>query len=58
MSSRLERLFTLIEHGENVYLRKTAAFQIGEIVKTHPGELNALVQKVCDSFKLTGSDWS
>jgi hypothetical protein len=46
MSSRLERLFALIEHGETGYLRKTAAFQIGEIVKTHPNELAFLLEKV------------
>jgi hypothetical protein len=27
-------------------VRKTAAYQIGEIVKTHPNELESLLEKV------------
>jgi hypothetical protein len=29
-----------------VFLRKSAAYQIGEIVKTHPNELGQLLEKV------------
>lgn len=43
---RLERLFLLLETGQSTFLRKSAAFQIGEIVKTHPNELGQLLEKV------------
>jgi hypothetical protein len=43
---RLDRLFNLIEQGQSSFVRKTAAYQIGEIVKTHPNELESLLEKV------------
>ena len=43
---RLERLFLLLETGQSTFLRKSAAYQIGEIVKTHPNELGQLLEKV------------
>ena len=46
MTSRLERLFILLETGQSSFLRRAAAFQIGEIVKTHPNELEHLLNKL------------
>ena len=46
MKSRLDRLFTLLEQGQSSFVRKTAAYQIGEIVKTHTNELEPLLEKV------------
>jgi hypothetical protein len=43
---RLDRLFNLIEQRQSSFVRKTAAYQIGEIVKTHPNELESLLEKV------------
>lgn len=43
---RLERLFILLESGQSPFLRRSAAHQIGEIVKTHPNELEQLILKV------------
>jgi hypothetical protein len=43
---RLERLFILLESGQSNFLRRSAAHQIGEIVKTHPNELEQLLLKV------------
>ena len=43
---RLERLFILLESGQSTFLRRSAAHQIGEIVKTHPNELEQLILKV------------
>ena len=43
---RLDRLFTLLEQGQSSFVRKTAAYQIGEIVKTHANELEPLLEKV------------
>ena len=43
---RLERLFLLLENGQSTYLRKSAAHQIGEIVRTHPQEFGQLINKV------------
>lgn len=46
MTSRLERLFILLESGQSSFLRRSAAHQIGEIVKTHPNELEQLLLKI------------
>ena len=53
--SRLERLFVLLETGQSTFLRKSAAYQIGEIVKTHPKELGQLLEKV--KTLVTSSSW-
>jgi len=45
MSSRLDRLFILLESGSSAATRKAAANQIGEVQKTHPGELGNLLKK-------------
>ncbi len=36
----------LLETGQSTFLRKSAAFQIGQVVKTHPNELGHLLEKV------------
>eukprot|EP00249_Psilotum_nudum_P027051 c34319_g1_i1 orf=1-864(-) len=46
-SSRLHRLLILLDTGSTTTTRRTAARQIGEISKSHPEELNALLKKVC-----------
>ncbi|KAK3159851.1 hypothetical protein QOZ80_1BG0051830 [Eleusine coracana subsp. coracana] len=45
-SSRLHRLLTLLDTGSTQATRSAAARQIGEIAKSHPQELNALLKKV------------
>jgi len=45
-SSRLHRLLTLLDTGSTQTTRFAAARQIGEIAKSHPQELNALLKKV------------
>lgn len=55
MTSRLERLFLLLETGQSTFLRRSAAYQIGEIVKTHPKELGQLLEKI--KPLVTSSSW-
>lgn len=45
-SSRLHRLLTLLDTGSTLTTRRTAARQIGEIAKSRPEELHALLKKV------------
>ncbi|PIN15322.1 hypothetical protein CDL12_12043 [Handroanthus impetiginosus] len=45
-SSRLHRLLTLLDTGSTQATRFSAARQIGEIAKSHPQDLNALLSKV------------
>ncbi|MCO5611453.1 hypothetical protein L7F22_065706 [Adiantum nelumboides] len=45
-SSRLNRLLTLLDTGSTLVTRRTAARQIGEIAKTRPEDLHALLKKV------------
>ncbi|XP_042034375.1 TATA-binding protein-associated factor BTAF1-like isoform X1 [Salvia splendens] len=45
-SSRLHRLLTLVDTGSTQATRFSAARQIGEIAKSHPQDLNALLSKV------------
>ncbi|CAA0831909.1 TATA-binding protein-associated factor BTAF1 [Striga hermonthica] len=45
-SSRLNRLLTLLDTGSTQATRFSAARQIGEIAKSHPQDLNALLNKV------------
>ncbi|KAE8789291.1 modifier of transcription 1-D1 [Hordeum vulgare] len=54
-SSRLHRLLTLLDTGSTQATRFAAARQIGEIAKTHPQELNALLKKV--SQYLRSKNW-
>ncbi|RWS05521.1 TATA-binding protein-associated factor 172-like protein [Dinothrombium tinctorium] len=46
MSSRLDRLFLLLDQGSTQSTRKAAALQLGEVQKLHPHELNNLLSKV------------
>ncbi|KAL8521551.1 hypothetical protein ACS0TY_011900 [Phlomoides rotata] len=45
-SSRLNRLLTLLDTGSTQATRFSAARQIGEIARSHPQDLNALLSKV------------
>uniref|UniRef100_A0A673X7J1 B-TFIID TATA-box binding protein associated factor 1 n=1 Tax=Salmo trutta TaxID=8032 RepID=A0A673X7J1_SALTR len=45
-SSRLDRLFILLDTGTTPVTRKAAAIQLGDVVKLHPHELNNLLSKV------------
>uniref|UniRef100_A0A1W7R9G5 TATA-binding protein-associated factor 172 n=1 Tax=Hadrurus spadix TaxID=141984 RepID=A0A1W7R9G5_9SCOR len=46
MSSRLDRLFLLLDTGSSPITRKAAALQLGEVQKLHPHELCNLLSKV------------
>uniref|UniRef100_A0A182N4Z9 TATA-binding protein-associated factor 172 n=1 Tax=Anopheles dirus TaxID=7168 RepID=A0A182N4Z9_9DIPT len=46
MTSRLDRLFILLESGSAAVTRKAAAKQIGEVQKLHPHELHNLLNRV------------
>ncbi|XP_042211205.1 TATA-binding protein-associated factor 172-like [Homarus americanus] len=46
MSSRLDRLFLLLENGGSGVTRQAAAQQLGEVVRLHPHELNSLINRV------------
>ncbi|KPM11156.1 TATA-binding protein-associated factor 172-like protein [Sarcoptes scabiei] len=46
MTSRLDRLFLLLDNGSTPLTRKAAALQLGEVQKLHPHELNKLLIKV------------
>ncbi|KAI9656436.1 MAG: TATA-binding protein-associated factor mot1 [Trizodia sp. TS-e1964] len=46
MTSRLDRLVTLLETGSTQLIRNTAAQQLAEVQKTHPDELFNLLTRV------------
>ncbi|XP_050083942.1 TATA-binding protein-associated factor 172 [Anopheles aquasalis] len=46
MTSRLDRLFILLESGSAAVTRKAAAKQIGEVQKLHPHELHNLLSRL------------
>ncbi|KAJ3027148.1 UNVERIFIED_CONTAM: btaf1 RNA polymerase II, B-TFIID transcription factor-associated, 170kDa [Siphonaria sp. JEL0065] len=46
MSSRLDRLVLLLDTGSTGVVRSTAATQIGEVQRQHPGELYNLLARV------------
>ncbi|KAL8593219.1 hypothetical protein ACOMHN_009874 [Nucella lapillus] len=46
MSTRLDRLFLLLDTGSTPLIRKSAAEQLGEVQRFHPYELNNLLEKV------------
>lgn len=46
MTSRLDRLFLLLDQGSSTVTRKAAAQQLGEVQKFHPHELNNLLSTV------------
>ena len=51
MSSRLDRLFLLLETGSTSLTRKAAALQLGEVQRLHPHELYNLLAKVRQYLK-------
>lgn len=44
--SRLDRLFCLLDTGSTMVVRKTAAEQIGTVIKNHPEDLQIILFKV------------
>lgn len=46
MTSRLDRLFVLLESGSSSVTRKAAAKQLGEVQKLHPHELHNLLSRI------------
>ncbi|CRK93000.1 CLUMA_CG006602, isoform A [Clunio marinus] len=46
MTSRLDRLFILLESGSSAITRRAAAKQIGEVQKLHPHELHNLLNRL------------
>ena len=46
MSTRLDRLFCLLQDGQNPLVRETAAQQIGEICKTDVSKADVLLERV------------
>ncbi|XP_064613763.1 TATA-binding protein-associated factor 172-like [Liolophura sinensis] len=56
MSTRLDRLFLLLETGSSPLIRKSAAAQIGQVQKLHPHELNNLLAKVHVYLRSTSWD--
>ncbi|KAK7113585.1 hypothetical protein V1264_012846 [Littorina saxatilis] len=46
MTTRLDRLFLLLDTGSTPLIRKSAAEQLGEVQRLHPYELNNLLAKV------------
>ena len=55
MSSRLDRLFILLESGSNPGTRRAAASQLGEVVALRPGELLRLLARL--RCLLTNKEW-
>ncbi|XP_045477599.1 TATA-binding protein-associated factor 172 isoform X2 [Harmonia axyridis] len=50
-SSRLDRLFILLETGSSAVTRSAAAKQLGEVQKLHPHELNTLLIRTAKYLK-------
>ncbi|VEN44259.1 unnamed protein product [Callosobruchus maculatus] len=55
MTSRLDRLFVLLETGSSSVTRSAAAKQLGEVQKFHPHELRTLLSRT--SVYLKSSNW-
>lgn len=55
-SSRLDRLFILLESGSSAVTRRAAAKQIGEIQKLYPHELHALLNRLIGYLHSTSWD--
>ncbi|XP_076279832.1 histone acetyltransferase 1 [Lasioglossum baleicum] len=51
MTSRLDRLFILLETGTNAVTKKAAAQQLGEAQKLHPHDLHHLLARVATLLK-------
>jgi TATA-binding protein-associated factor len=45
-STRLDKLFILLKDGSSPQIRKTAADQIGEVVRLHPHEIGVMLGKL------------
>lgn len=56
MTSRLDRLFLLLDTGSSPITRKAAALQLGEVQKLHPHELRNLLAKVRQYLHSTSWD--
>ncbi|CAG9863360.1 unnamed protein product [Phyllotreta striolata] len=54
-SSRLDRLFVLLENGSSSVTRSAAARQLGEVQKLHPHELKTLLSRL--AAYLRSSSW-
>ncbi|KAK9885123.1 hypothetical protein WA026_010638 [Henosepilachna vigintioctopunctata] len=50
-SSRLDRLYILLETGSSAVTRSAAARQLGEVQKLHPHELNTLLARTATYLK-------
>jgi TATA-binding protein-associated factor len=55
MTTRLDRLFVLLDQGSSQVTRKAAAAELGEVQRLHPHELNNLLAKV--RHYLHSSNW-
>lgn len=51
MTSRLDRLFILLETGTNAVTKRAAAQQLGEAQRLHPHDLHHLLARVCTLLK-------
>lgn len=57
--NRLDRLVLLLDTGSTTAVRRTAAQQLGEIQKQHPGELyNLLSRVICIRFSIAIQGYS
>ncbi|XP_067645807.1 TATA-binding protein-associated factor 172 [Eurosta solidaginis] len=56
MTSRLDRLFILLESGTSAITRRAAAKQIGEVQKLYPHELHALLNRLIGYLHSTSWD--
>ena len=56
MTSRLDRLFILLESGQSAVTRRAAAQQIGEVQKLHPHELHNLLDRIHQTY-LQSNSW-
>jgi hypothetical protein len=52
-SSRLDRLFVLLETGSSAVTRSAAAKQLGEVQKLHPHELATLLTRTATYLRST-----
>lgn len=51
MTSRLDRLFVLLETGSSPVTRRAAATQLGEVQRLHPHELHRLLTRISSFLK-------
>ncbi|XP_050546449.1 TATA-binding protein-associated factor 172 [Daktulosphaira vitifoliae] len=55
MTTRLDRLFVLLDSASSSVTRKTAANQLGQVIRFHPHELKPLLERI--STYLYSSSW-